>query len=150
MRRAHSFTKKIGQRGSVMVEFAIILPLLLFMFVGIVDFGLIIREHQILQNAAREGARLSILPTYQIATAGNPATTTTAIKNRVVQYLAQENITITTGDVTVSQNFPIDFGGVFGTGSQIVVSYSRPLLIGNGWPFGPAALRGEVVFRNLY
>ena len=134
----------------MMVEFAIILPLLLFMLVGIVDFGLIIREHQILQNGAREGARLSILPAYHIATSSNPAATQTAIKNQVVQYLQTENITIAASDVTVNQNYLIDFGGVFATGSQITVSYSRPLLVGNGWPFGPAALKSEAIFRNLY
>ncbi len=149
MRQAHSFTQQ-GQRGSVMVEFAIILPLLLFMFVGIVDFGLIIREHQILQNGAREGARLSILPAYQIATAADPAGTQTAIKDRVIQYLQQENITIAAGDVTVNQNYLIDFGGVSASGSQITVSYSRSLLVGGSWPFGPVALKGESIFRNLY
>ena len=124
----------------MMVEFAIILPLLLFMLVGIVDFGLIIREHQILQNAAREGARISALK------AGNTA----AVQAQVVNYLQQENITILASDVTVNQNYLIDLGGTFATGSQITVSYSRPLLVGSGWPFGPAALRAEVVFRNLY
>jgi Flp pilus assembly protein TadG len=54
MRRAHSLTQQ-DQRGAVMVEFAIILPLLLFMFVGIVDFGLIIREHQIVQMRHARG-----------------------------------------------------------------------------------------------
>jgi Flp pilus assembly protein TadG len=149
MRRArlHSF-KQQHQRGAVMVEFAIILPLLLFMFVGIVDFGLIIREHQILQNAAREGARMSVFQLYRIVSPGDA--NETAIKNRVVQYLQQENITIAAGDVTVNQNYPIDLGGVSAWGSQITVTYSRPLLVGSGWPFGPATLRGEVVFRNLY
>ena len=131
-----------------MVEFAIILPLLLFMLVGIVDFGLIIREHQILQNGAREGARISILSGYRVISPGDAAET--AIKNQIVQYLQQEGITIAAGDVTVNQNYLIDLGGVFATGSKITVSYSRPLLVGNGWPFGPATLKSEAIFRNLY
>ena len=141
MRRAHRLTQQ-DQRGSVMVEFAMILPLLLIFFVGIVDFGFIIREHQILQNAAREGARISTLQTYS----GNTA----AVQNRVVQYLQQENITILAADVTVDQNYVIDIGGGSAKASRITVAYSRSMLVGSGWPFGPVALKAETVFRNLY
>ena len=45
------------QRGTALIEMAMILPLLTLLLVGIVNMGLMIREHQVLQNAAREGAR---------------------------------------------------------------------------------------------
>jgi Flp pilus assembly protein TadG len=138
------------QRGAVVVEMALVLPILLFLFVGVVDYGLILREYQILQNAAREGARLSILPAYCIDSAGgNAMAVHDAIQQRVVDYLANENITIATSDVTVDQNVIIDLGGGLKTiGSKITVSYTRSMLIGNGWPFGSTALRGEATFRN--
>jgi Flp pilus assembly protein TadG len=141
------------QRGAVLVEMALVLPILLFLFVGVVDYGLILREYQILQNAAREGARLSILPAYCIDTAvGSEQTAVSdAIKQRVVDYLANENITIATTDVTVDQNVTISGGGggsLPTIGSKITVTYNRSVLIGNGWPFGAIALRGEATFRN--
>jgi Flp pilus assembly protein TadG len=139
------------QRGAVLVEMAIVLPLLLVLLVGAVDYGLILREYQILQNAAREGARLSILPQYCIssAPATDQAAVSDAIKQRVVDYLAQEQITIATTDVTVAQNIVVNIGGgLSATASKITVSYSRPVLIGNGWPFGPVALKAEATFRN--
>jgi DNA-binding NtrC family response regulator len=37
-----------------------VLPLLLVVFGGIIDFGLLLQRHQVLSNAAREGARLII------------------------------------------------------------------------------------------
>lgn len=40
-----------------MVEFAIVLPLLLMLVFGIIDFGLLINDKTVLANAAREGAR---------------------------------------------------------------------------------------------
>jgi Flp pilus assembly protein TadG len=138
------------QRGAVLVEMALVLPILLVLFVGIVDFGLILREYQILQNAAREGARLSTLPSYSIRDSDEPNDIEAAIQSRVVDYLAQEQITIAAGDVTVNQDATIDLGGVAASASQITVVYSRSLLIGNGWPFAPISLKGEAIFRNLY
>src|SRR5437773_11622480 len=94
-----------NQRGAVLVEMALVLPILLFIFVGIVDYGLILREYQILQNAAREGARISMLKGNDLRTydAAGQTTVRDAIKQRVVDYLAQEQITIALTDVEVVQ-----------------------------------------------
>ena len=48
------------QRGAAAVEFAIILPVLLFMLLGVVDFGVFFGQNISLQSAAREGARQGI------------------------------------------------------------------------------------------
>ena len=45
-----------------MVEFALILPLLLMVVFGVVQFGLLYNRQQALHAAAREGARLAALP----------------------------------------------------------------------------------------
>jgi Flp pilus assembly protein TadG len=133
---------------------AVALPILLFMFVGVVDYALILREYQILQNGAREGARISMLKDYWIAgklTTAEQNAARDAIRQRVVDYLAQEQITIALADVNVNQTSTIDLGGgLTASASKITVSYTRPLLIGNGWPFGPIALKGEAIVRNFY
>src|SRR5262245_40354823 len=106
---------KRNERGAVLVEFAIVLPFFALLIVGIVNFGLILREFAVLQNGAREGARLSVLPEYQIAGGLTPADRTAkenAIKQRVVDYVAQEGITVAAADVTVDQtSTSIDVGG---------------------------------------
>ena len=134
---------------------AVMLPLLVLFVVGTVDYGLILREFELLQNGAREAARLSVLPQYQIATGVTTAAQTArlnAIKQSVVDYLANENITINASDVTVDQTASIDMGGgISAIGSEITVSYTRPILIGNGWMgFGSVPLKGHVIWRNLY
>jgi len=48
-----------SQAGAELVEFALILPMLLVIFGGIVDFGLILQRQQVVTNAAREGRRRS-------------------------------------------------------------------------------------------
>ena len=50
-------------RGSVAVEFALLLPLLLLLVFGIIDFGRALNAQITLTQAAREGARLAALGT---------------------------------------------------------------------------------------
>lgn len=46
-----------SRRGQAAVEFALILPFLLIMLVGIIEFGRAWNEHQVITDAAREAAR---------------------------------------------------------------------------------------------
>ena len=139
------------QRGTVLIEMAVVLPLLTLLLIGIVNMGFLIREHQVLQNAAREGARYSSLQGNRIATAGDA--TEQAIKTRVQRYLAQERITIALSDVTIDQNYTYAAdASTTVTASKVTVSYSRSMLMAAGWlwPLGPQTLTGKAVFRNLY
>jgi Flp pilus assembly protein TadG len=47
--------------GQSLAEFAIVLPVLLVIFMGILDFGRAIYAYNTLSNAAREGARVAIV-----------------------------------------------------------------------------------------
>ena len=53
-----------GEGGNALVEFALVLPLLMLVFAGIVDFGFLFQRYEVITNAAREGARLAVLPGY--------------------------------------------------------------------------------------
>ncbi len=48
-------------RGAAVVEFAVVLPLLLTILFGIIEYGWIFMVRQTLQQAAREGCRVAIL-----------------------------------------------------------------------------------------
>jgi len=52
-------------RGQSLVEFALVIPILLILVFGIIDFGMGLRSYISLTNATREGARF--------AAVGNPA-----------------------------------------------------------------------------
>jgi Flp pilus assembly protein TadG len=56
-----------SERGAELVEFAVVLPLLLLIVMGIVDFGFMFQRYVVLTNAAMEGARVAVLPGYQDA-----------------------------------------------------------------------------------
>jgi len=52
-------TDKRRERGTQIVELAVVLPLLLFLALAVSEGAGMIRAHQVLNNAAREAARLS-------------------------------------------------------------------------------------------
>ncbi|MGD8892889.1 MAG: pilus assembly protein, partial [Desulfobacterales bacterium] len=49
------------QNGATVVEFAIILPLLIVFLFGIIEFGLLLYNKQVITNASREGARAGLV-----------------------------------------------------------------------------------------
>lgn len=57
-------THRHSERGAELIEFALVLPLLLAIVAGIIDFGFLFQRHIVLQNAAREAARVRVLPSY--------------------------------------------------------------------------------------
>ena len=57
-------TKKFcKENGQSMVEFAIILPVLLLIVFGVIDFGWLFYNQSALNNSAREGARYAVVNT---------------------------------------------------------------------------------------
>jgi Flp pilus assembly protein TadG len=65
------------ERGQSLVETALALPLLLVVSVGIFEFGRAYQTWQVVTNAAREGARMAVLPD----------STTAGVQDRVRRYL---------------------------------------------------------------
>ena len=162
------------QGGSVIAELALMLPLLAIFVLGATDLGMIVREHQLLQNAAREGARFSGQPAYHIDSS-NPSATPEPIRDKVINYLAQENITVTAsgdcvldstipqwncaltngGTIAIRQQFPIPIvvgGTTSDYGSSVAVTYNRSFLFNGGslFRFNSVSLNGSAVFHNLY
>ncbi len=53
--------RRRAMRGVAAVEFALVLPLLIVLLLGIIDFGLVMYDKAMITNAAREGARAGIV-----------------------------------------------------------------------------------------
>ncbi len=47
-----------GRRGLVMIEAALIFPILLYLLMGLIEYGWLLRQLQVVTNAARHGARV--------------------------------------------------------------------------------------------
>lgn len=121
-----------GERGAVMAEFALVLPLLVILVVGIAEFGIAFNRAQAVEAAAREGGRLASLS----------STSSGQVTTRVNAALA--GIPLTSGPaVTVS---PSSCAGREGQSITVTVTATDavniPLL-----PTMTANLRGQAVFR---
>ena len=87
-----SLHKKLrSESGASAVEFALLLPVLMMVLFGIIEFGMALYRQAILTNASREGARLGIVQSI-------PAITTAAINGAIDTYL--NNAGITPGSVS--------------------------------------------------
>ena len=77
--------------GSELVELALLVPILLVMVGGIMDFGTAYNLKQKLANAAREGARLGASQPHADLSTSSPASVQ-AIKDDVTTYLQQAGV----------------------------------------------------------
>ena len=135
------------EKGVISVEIAMILPFLVLLLLGSLDFGLLVHHHQVIQNAAREGARFSAQ--HKI---GQHGVTLADIQSRVADYCAEQNVTISTTDVTVLQDRDYLVGTTVVRASEITVAHSRSMLTpGMSALVGdPVTIRARGVFRNFY
>jgi len=129
-RKRNSRTEISKDLGQSLVELALILPVLMLILMGIVDFGRAFNARIIITNAAREGARYGAM---------HPADEG-GIKDRVINEAAGSGISIEADDVEVE--FP---NGTSEPGNpiRVTVTYDfsliTPLLFG-----GDTTIRSSV------
>lgn len=142
------FRRITSERGAALLETALTLPLVLLVAVGIFEFGRAYQTWQVLTNAAREAARVAVLP-------GSDASLATA---RAQAYLESGGLP-KAKEATVSVDAVIlDLGGgATAPASSITVSYpfefmvlepvARMVVKGSkaGRPF---AMNANAVMRN--
>ncbi|MEX2286780.1 MAG: TadE/TadG family type IV pilus assembly protein [Planctomycetaceae bacterium] len=83
--------KSTRRNGAALVEMALVLPVFLTVVLGIMEFGRAMMVSNLVANAAREGARLSV-------TTGSTNSTVTS----TVQDFMAEAIGVSSGNVTVT------------------------------------------------
>lgn len=76
--------RRLGsERGAELIEMAIVTPILLLIIGAIFDFGMLFRSWEVVTNAAREGARVGVLPAY---------TADENVRQRVEQYMQASGV----------------------------------------------------------
>jgi Flp pilus assembly protein TadG len=109
-----------GERGTAILETALTLPLLLLVSVGIFEFGRAYQTWQVLTNAAREGARIAVLPN-QVAG---------AVEARVRQYLVSGQLSnAAAATVVVDPNAVVNIGAGTATASLVTVNYPFQFIV---------------------
>jgi Flp pilus assembly protein TadG len=79
----------VGKRAQALVEFALVMPIMLFVLLGLIDFGRAYVAGVALEGASREGARLAI----------DRNQTDLAVLSRV--QLSAQPIALASADITV-------------------------------------------------
>jgi Flp pilus assembly protein TadG len=135
------------QRGAALIETALALPMVLLVAVGIFEFGRAYQTWQVLTNAAREGARVAVLP----------GANTGLITARAVSYLQAGQLS-EADSATVNVNpVMLDLGGgATAAASSVTVNYPfqfivlQPVanLVARGAPLGePFTMQATSVMR---
>ncbi len=106
-----------GDEGQTLVEFALVLPVLLLLIIGILDFGLGLQNYVALGNAVREAAREASVhgsgASVPWGPAANDANVTAAVRGRAVGLVSSA--------IGVTSSWP---AGNNAEGSEVVVSAS--------------------------
>lgn len=107
-----------NQRGAALIETAITIPLVLLVSISIFEFGRAYQTWQVLTNAAREGARVSILADQ------TDAQVTAAVRN----YMTSGRLpNAATAPVAIERS--VAFNG--STASRITISYPFNFMVLN-------------------
>lgn len=150
------------QDGATAVEFAIILPLLILLLFGIIEFSLLLYNQQVITNATREGTRLGII--VQI-----PRIPNQDIKDEIKEYAQKYLITFgsdTLEDDDIDIASPDDLDDTngacvcsnpdaktdercltFGCDLKVVVNYKYDFLVLSSLGFGQITLKAVSTMR---
>jgi hypothetical protein len=153
-RRRGRFGRLGDRSGQAFVEFLMVIPPLLLLVVGILEFGTAWRTSQVVTNTAREGARIAVLP----APFGTEANVLEAIDWRLATGgldpdLAEVEILCEAGTGAACFN-----SGRSGTPMEVRIQYPHTFIflgpvVGlrggeGGDQFGTVPVRARVVMRN--
>ena len=132
--------RRLTERGAVAAEFALLLPVILLVLFGTIEFGMIMYSRELITNASREGARAGIVQVSPKPTAG-------AITTIATTYLTGTGIT--PADVTITV---VGAGGVNPATLTVTATYRYPWLIPYipsvlGLP-RPLSLTGRTIMRH--
>lgn len=145
--RYESISRRDGERGATLVEFALVLPLLMLVVLGIVDLGMRLADGHALEDGIRDAAREVVVGN----TGGDAgcvvvgsATPNTATNEAVC--LVKERIGLPESDVRVRIVFGAG-GGVAGEPLLVCAQYPGDSFTGLLPQFGSDSLTARTVLR---
>ncbi|SDF01925.1 TadE/TadG family type IV pilus assembly protein [Sporolituus thermophilus] len=123
-----------NHRGQTLVELALVLPVVVLLLAGMMEFGRVFHEYLVVTAAAREGARIA-------AVGGSDAAVAAAVRNA-----AQS---VDRGQLAIAIE-PSEAGRIHGEPITVVVSNPVQLvtpLISAFFPQNPYIVQGRAVMR---
>jgi Flp pilus assembly protein TadG len=136
-----------GERGASLVEFALVLPVLIILIFGIIDFGFAFNSYIELRSGSREGARLAAVNNGCNTAASGCATGGPAQKDALVTATrARTTGLANSSDVKVGFSFPD--AGAKNVGNNVEVCLVYPFQSVTGlFNFLNTDLKSKAVMR---
>ena len=101
-----------SDRGQALVEFALVIPILLFLLLGVADFARAWNVYEVLTDAGREATRLAVV---------DNGSTATDVRTVVKQAAGRAGVLVQDTDITITE------GAARGEPTTVTVSYSHEL-----------------------
>ena len=137
-----------SDRGQILIEAAITFPLVLLSLVGMFELGRMFQTTQVLTNAAREGARIAIVPNMDAS----------ASESTARAYMQQNGLSASaTATVNINRNITLNANGTPESASEVRIDYPfqffmlQPvirLVVPASTTGSPITLRASAVMRN--
>lgn len=134
--------------GAALIEAAFVLPMLLFISIGIIEFGRAFQTWQVVTNAAREGARVAVLP----------GMSDDAVKTRVKDYMKMGLDNPASAAIVINRTTTVSLGGATtASASRVQVDYPftfivlqplAQLLVKNSTVGEAMTMRSAAIMRN--
>jgi Flp pilus assembly protein TadG len=83
---SNRFTSRFKMKGGALIEFALVLPIMTLLLVGVIETSVLLYDKAIITNASREGARYGVM-------LKNPYYTMTAVQSYTSTYLSGKLLT---------------------------------------------------------
>lgn len=132
-----------AEKGAAMVELALVLPILLVLVFGIIEFGLLLYNQQVITNASREGSRFGIVMDV-------PRKSTDQISAVVAAYCANHLVTFADSQPAPAIAVDNSAGTSFGDDLRVTVTYPYEFLVLPNFVAsltGTKTLRAETVMK---
>ncbi len=133
-----------GESGVSAIEFAILLPFLVLLTFGIIEFGILLYNQQVITNASREGARHGIKYDYNTKSYSQ----WTSIEDTVKAYIYPQFpntspsrlITLSSAPVTITVTPGTGTCTSFGNELEVDVSFQYSFLLLDNFGFSNPVL----------
>jgi len=99
--------------GQALVEFALVVPLLILLILGIVDFARAWNVYEVLTDAAREGARETVVDNSK---------TLQEVQQIIIDAAGRASVSLTASDITIT-----GFNDPKGTPATVRIQYGHQL-----------------------
>lgn len=107
------------EAGQALVEFAIVVPVLLLLVMGLIQFGFIFNGQIILTSAVREGARLAVVNTDD-----------NDVKDRVEASAIALLLDLDRNDIVINRSLPDDALSVRADATVDIIMPLLPMVVG--------------------